>query len=208
MTGRQVVARSRWSSHERYPAAVPLACRFVACDKPCITTICLCHLISTDRDRARRSTRKNRKGDPRQEFGQSRSSETYADNPARTPNQFVADITPRRCMPTRELGRIGWIGEPPFNFARRASAPISMLASGGGAQQEISWRGPSRCCAAHPIRVAEQWRRSTCERRPRRFRPARIDKRRIRIRHICRRHQGISRRARAGAAPCGRRRPI
>ena len=116
------------------------------------------------------------------EFGYFTLSDNHYENNARTPNQFVADITEEALHADRLGMHSAWIGEHHFNSLGVLSCPDLVLAYIAARTKHIRLAPAVTVLPLHhPIRVAEQWATldllSNGQRRFRdrpRLRPARI----------------------------------
>jgi alkanesulfonate monooxygenase SsuD/methylene tetrahydromethanopterin reductase-like flavin-dependent oxidoreductase (luciferase family) len=92
------------------------------------------------------------------EFGYFTLSDNHYENNARSPNQFVADIT-AEAVYAEELGmHSAWIGEHHFNSLGVLSCPDLVLAHVAARTKHIRLAPAVTVLPLHhPIRVAEQW---------------------------------------------------
>ena len=92
------------------------------------------------------------------EFGYFTLSDNHYENNARTPNQFVSDITEEALHADRLGMHSAWIGEHHFNSLGVLSCPDLVLAYIAARTKHIRLAPAVTVLPLHhPIRVAEQW---------------------------------------------------
>ena len=92
------------------------------------------------------------------EFGYFTLSDNHYENNARTPNQFVSDITEEALHADRLGMHSAWIGEHHFNSLGVLSCPDMVLAYIAARTKHIRLAPAVTVLPLHhPIRVAEQW---------------------------------------------------
>jgi alkanesulfonate monooxygenase SsuD/methylene tetrahydromethanopterin reductase-like flavin-dependent oxidoreductase (luciferase family) len=121
----------------------------------CIYNSCKCIYAAGNKNRPQGSVNHGRSV---VEFGYFTLSDNHYENNARTPNQFVSDITEEALHADRLGMHSAWIGEHHFNSLGVLSCPDLVLSYIAARTKHIRLAPAVTVLPLHhPIRVAEQW---------------------------------------------------